>query len=116
MEHPAEFPLISEPEIVAVVELDRKVLEAKGRLVVLGDPEMAGHPQMNDQHAAVVEIEQEILAAPSGSGERVAGEASRNNVRRPLPDDPGEGADVDADDRPPDKEWRQRAADNFDFW
>lgn len=49
VEHPAELPLVREPEIVPVVELDCQVLEPEPGSVPRDDAQLAGHAEMNHQ-------------------------------------------------------------------
>jgi hypothetical protein len=60
-----ELPLIGEPKIEAVGELDCQAFKAKWRLLVWDHAQPAGHPQVDDDSSVIVEVDNEVLGTPA---------------------------------------------------
>jgi hypothetical protein len=71
-DNPAELALVAEAKVVAVVEVNGEVLEADGRSLTVDEEETAGHPEVDDEREVIVQMQEEVLAAPTGIADRAA--------------------------------------------
>jgi hypothetical protein len=108
--------LVGEAELVSPRELQRQVLEPEGRHSLPKDLEATGHPEVDEEGAAVVEPEEQVLAATSQVDDLAPDEASPGRLDAERSDDAGELADAEPLDRPTDDPVEQRSSHGFDFW
>jgi len=106
--------LIVEYETGVVVELEYGVSEFRLRIVRRKQHEPAAHPQVNEQCAAVIEINQDVLPAAVHEVHQRAGKALGEQGRRDVRSQtftPQLGGSY----RPPGDAFAQIAGDSFDF-
>ena len=114
--HRAEPALVAVDERRAVVELEHgpDVGGRRLRRVRRAMVEPPGHPQVRDERAPGVELEQQVLAAPPHPGEALAVELEPDRDRIERRRQPAV-ADVGADDRAPGDARREAAPDRLDL-
>ena len=112
----AELPQVGPAQVVTVVQLDDRALVLLGRRGARAPDEPAGHPQVDDENAAVVEGEHEVLPAAAHGDDRAAEEVLAQRFERGAGEQvDGARVDVDAGDAAPDDERFEVAADGLDF-
>ena len=110
--HQSEAPVIVVAQHCAIVEVQDDVLvRAAARRCI--DGEAPRHAEMDDQHAAAIEVHQEILAAPSKTLHRPARERLSHVGRERAPEIGATHRDVG--DAPADEARGKPAAHGFDL-
>lgn len=89
-----ELALIGEPQIGVVLEQNREMLKTK-RLSLAGrDFEMSGHPQVDLDARAVIEVDEQILPEASNRHDLAVDERRFNERGRERSEYSGERADL----------------------
>ena len=112
---PAELSLIREAQGLPVVEPEHDVFEADRIDVGRHRQKRAGHAEVHDQAAVVVEVDQEVLAAAPDVDDRAVPDESSKRIRSIGPRTPGKSRTRMSSDGPADEQWEQGPANSFDF-
>ncbi len=112
---PPEAADVAEAQLVAVREGERRALEAVARRGVRQDAQLPGHPQVDHQVLAAVQIDDQELGAAADPAHPPPGQPLRQCLRRrrgdrARPFEEAQASEGAADDLP-----LQAAADRFDF-
>ncbi len=114
VEDPAELALVGESQLGAVVQPDRQVLEPDRGVRGHCDLERAGHAEVNEEGGPVVEVGDEVFAAPTETREGPPDHGRENGVPGRA-EDAHERPDPGRDDATADHMVHQGAADGLDL-
>src|SRR4051794_18134656 len=111
----AEAAHVAVGDVGTVIQLDNRApVRILAEPAVGGMAQAAGHAQMNQQHTAGLETDDQVLPAPLERRDALALELGRDRHRLERADEP-RIADLDALERPPDDVRLEREADRLDL-
>ena len=93
VEDPAELALVREAQVESIVELDREMLEAKRRFLTRNRAQSSGHPQVDDDRGAIVEINKQVLGAPANALDSTPVDTGKNILGALVAEDSREFAE-----------------------
>lgn len=67
--HPPEFSLIGEPELTTISEVEPQMFETSRRSVAIGDEQVSGHSQVDDDRCVTREVEEQVFPPAPKSDE-----------------------------------------------